>query len=128
MSRTKEQLKEARKLLKKVPGKFQEIDLTMRPHPLWMCRCYRNNRYTVMIDDNVKMSDGSTATKAMVQRHDDAVFPDHWRELQNIKNEIFGREATAIEYFPAESELSDKANIYWLYILTAESLPIPVDA
>lgn len=128
MSRTKEQLKQARKLLKKTPGKFQPVDLAMTNHPQWMSRCYRNNRYMVMIDDNVKMSDGSTATKAMVQRHDDAVFPDHWRELQNIKNEIFGREATAIEYFPAESELSDKANIYWLYILTAESLPVPVDA
>jgi hypothetical protein len=128
MSRTREQMKEARKLLKKMPGKFEKVDLSKRPHPLWMSRCYKNNRYMVMIDDNVRMSDGSTGTKAMIQRHDDAVFPDHWRELQNIKNEIFGREAVAIEYFPAESELSDRANIYWLFILPADSLPLPVEA
>lgn len=127
MSRTKQQLKEAVKLLRKPPGKLEKIDLTLRNHPGWMSRCYRNNRYIVMIDDNAKMQDGSTAIKAMIQRHDDAVFPDHWRELQNIKNAIFGREVTAIEYFPAESELSDKANIYWLYIIPDSSLPIPLE-
>ena len=126
MSRTKIHLKFAKKLLKKPAGPFVELDLNTLDHPEWMTRCYKNNRYMVMIDDNATLSDGTTAIKAMVQRHDDAIFPDHWRELQNIKNEIFGYQAVAVEFFPAEKELSDAANIYWLYLYPKGNLPIPV--
>jgi hypothetical protein len=40
-----------------------------------------------------------------------------WSDKQRVKNELFGAERTAIEVFPAESELVDQANMYWLYIL-----------
>jgi hypothetical protein len=39
-----------------------------------------------------------------------------WRVLQDIKNEIAGRERTAIEVYPPESEVSDVANIYHLWV------------
>lgn len=126
MARSKEQLKAASKLLKKPAGRFVQLDLSTMLHPHWMTRCYKNNRYIVMIDDYSPMSDGSTAIKAMIQRHDDAVFPNHWQELQNIKNEIFGYQSVAVEFFPAEKDLSDKANIYWLYLYPNGNLPVPV--
>ena len=40
-----------------------------------------------------------------------------WVEKQKIKNELFGKEAQAIEVFPKESLLVDEANMYHLWIL-----------
>jgi hypothetical protein len=40
-----------------------------------------------------------------------------WAEKQRIKDEIFGKEATAIEVFPSETELVDEANMYHLWVL-----------
>ena len=64
-------------------------------------------------------------TKAMIQRHDDAVIPNHWAELQRIKNEIFGEEFWAVEYYPPHDETVDNANIYWLYVFDSCLAAIP---
>lgn len=106
MSRSKPQKSAARKLLKKPKGKLIPIDLASTNHPEWMTRVYKNNRYIMMIDDNARIK-GVAAIKAMVQRHDDKPIPGHWRELQDIKNEIFGSEAMAVEFYPPESELTE---------------------
>jgi hypothetical protein len=116
VSRSKPQKSAARKLLKKPKGKLIPIDLASTNHPEWMTRVYKNNRYIVMIDDNAGIK-GVAAIKAMVQRHDDKPIPGHWREPQDIKNEIFGSEAMAVEFYPPESEFTDVANIYWLWII-----------
>ena len=121
MSRTKAQKAEARRRLKKPAGKLEPVDLSALKHPDWMTRSYINNRYVVMIDDNANIK-GIPATKVMVQRHDDKPVPGHWRQLQNIKNELFGQESTAIEFYPPESELTDVANIYWLWVLQMDEL------
>ena len=121
MSRTKAQKAEAKRRLKKPAGKLEPIDLSERDHPEWMTHAFSNNRYVVMINSNARIK-GITAIKAMVQRHDDRPIPGHWRELQNIKNELFGTEATAIEFYPPESELEDVANIYWLWVIPPEAV------
>lgn len=127
MRDTKAKNNAAKQLLSLPKGRFEEIDLIFYPKaPEWMTRCFKNNRYVVMIDDFAPMSNGITAIKAMVQRHDNEPIPNHWREMQSIKNEIFGKEITAIEYYPAESKLMDAANIYWLWILNTEYLPLAV--
>ena len=123
--RTKAERLAAKKRLKKPAGKLLPIDLHDRSKPDWMTRAYQNNRYIVMINDNVPMTDGITAVKAFVQTVDEKPIKNHWREMQNIKNELFGPETTAIEYYPAESQLVDKANIYWLWILPENALPKP---
>ena len=115
MSRNSAQMKEAKRLLNKPAGKFEVIDLGMTNHPDWMTRAYKNNRYIVMIDDYAKTK-GFDAIKMMVQTHDNTPIQNHWRELQNIKNEIFGEEETAVEFYPPESELVDEANVYWLWV------------
>lgn len=123
--RNKQELKVAKAMLKKPAGPLRLIDKEHCTYwPVWMSRAYRNNHFIVMIDDNCPMSDGSKAIKVMVQRHDDAIFPDHWATLQKIKNDLFGAEATAVEYFPPQSQLSNAANIYWFFILP--NIPLPV--
>jgi hypothetical protein len=116
MSRTRLQRQIAKKMMRQPAGKLLPIDLTARDHPSWMTRAYSNNRYVVMINDHAWIND-QPAIKVMIQRHDDQPIEGHWRELQNIKNELFGREACAIEFYPPESELEDVANIYWLWLV-----------
>jgi hypothetical protein len=40
-----------------------------------------------------------------------------WQDIQDIKNEIAGEDAVAIEVYPRESKVTDTANIYHLWIL-----------
>lgn len=116
--------KKADKLYKLPAGKLEPVDLSTIEHPNWMTRAYINNRYVVMINDNTE-TDKSKAIRAMVQRHDDTPIPNHWSELQKIKNELFGEETTGIEYYPKESLLMNDHNIYWLWIFPEGILPIP---
>lgn len=123
----KSRKKVAKKLLQRVSGNFEAIDLKSQPYtPSWMTRAFKNNHYIVMIDDNCQMTKGITAIRAIIQRVDDKPIPGHWRKMQDIKNEIFGRNTAAIEYYPAESDLIDDKNIYWLWILPADALPLAI--
>jgi hypothetical protein len=115
----------AARLLKKSSSNWIEVNLSEVDHPIWMTRCFRNNKYVVMINDECMTTHGY-AIRAMVQKNDDTPILNHWREIQNIKNELFGEEVTAIEYYPAESNLQDLHNIYWLWIYPDGVLPIPV--
>ncbi len=124
----KARLREAENRKRRPEGRFQPIDLTGRFVPPGMTRAVSNNRYIVMIYDNVRTTKGP-ACRAMVQTVDDQPIKNHWREMQRIKNEIFGPEVQAIEYYPRQSELQDLHNIYWMWIFPDGVLPettIPV--
>lgn len=121
----KERNKIARLLMKERETPFAAVDLNKIPHPPWMTRCFRNNRYIVMIMDNCPTTHGP-AIRAMVQNHANTPITNHWAEMQRIKNQIFGEEVTAIEYYPKQSELTDQANIYWMWIFPENVLPIPI--
>ena len=111
--------------LNKPVTRFERIDLSKASFiPHGMTRAYRNTRYTVMVYDNVPTSHGF-AIRIMVQKHDDTPIPKHWAEMQKIKNEIFGEEITAVEYYPSKSNLIDEHNIYWMFIYPEGVLPIP---
>ncbi len=117
----------AKKSLAKPKGTLMPVDLaTIETVPEWMSRAFRNNHYTVMIDDNAPLDNGSTAIKVLVQRHDDKPFTRHWRELQEIKNYLFGTSAVAIEFYPAQDRLIDDHNIYWLWVYPAGAMALPV--
>jgi hypothetical protein len=77
-----------------------------------------------MVYDNSPVSTG-TAIRVMVQKHDDTPILKHWSEMQKIKNEVFGEETTAVEYYPPKSKLIDDHNIYWMWIFPDGVLPIP---
>ena len=126
MNAERQRLLAARKEFKKPVTKFEQIDLSKAPFILkGMTRAFRNTRYTVMVYDNSPTTKGS-ATKVMVQKHDDTPILRHWSEMQKIKNEIFGEETTAVEYYPAQSKLIDVHIIYWFWIFPNDQLPIPI--
>ena len=45
-----------------------------------------------------------------------------WNEKQRIKNELFGEEKQAIEFFPKQSELIDEANMYHIWVFEEKEL------
>jgi len=115
----------ANKQFAKPETEFKEIDLTDKGCPSWMTRAYHNERYVVMINDNCK-TDKGTAIRAMVQQHDDKPIENHWSKMQKIKNELFGEETMAIEYYPRESKLTNDHNIYWMWIFPEGVIPEPL--
>lgn len=108
-----------------LPARFVPIDLQEASFvPRGMTRAWRNNRFTVMVYDNARTSHGP-ATQVLIQSHYDKPIERHWATLQQIKNELFGEETTAVEYYPAQSRLVDQHNIYWLWIFPEGTLPVP---
>lgn len=110
-------------------SKFEQIDISLSDKvPRGMTRAYRNTRFTVMVYDNqlVSPQSGLIAICALIQKHDDTPIHNHWKTIQSIKNELFGEEVTAVEYYPAESNLVDNHNIYWIWIFPEGKLPIPI--
>lgn len=102
---------------------FEQVDLSKRNFvPRGMTRAFVNNKYMVMIYDNAQTTHGP-AIQVLIQNHKNTPLKNHWREIQNIKNSIFGEEVTAIEYFPAESKLIDNYNIYWIFIFPDGIIP-----
>ncbi len=102
---------------------FEKVDLsTAKNVPPFCTRSFKNNYFIVTIDDYSETSVGY-ATRAMVQKWDDT--PIGWMELQRVKNMVFGDEAVAVQYFPAESELVNDKNIYWLFLYPDGLLPTP---
>lgn len=47
-----------------------------------------------------------------------------WAEKQKIKNELFGKNRTAIEVYPPDNRLVDAVNAYHLWVLP-ESMTLP---
>ena len=78
----------------------------------------RNNKYIVQVFNNVERK-GVSYVKAMIRRSDsEPVYS--WQDIFRIKNEIFGEEVEAIQFFPKKSELVDVANLYWFWIEKGE--------
>ena len=40
-----------------------------------------------------------------------------WREMQRIKDEIAGPEATAVEVYPPHDEIVDEANVFHIWVM-----------
>lgn len=77
---------------------------------------FQNNKYIVQVFLNVKRN-FRTYDKVMIRRSDSQPIYN-WNDLFRIKNEIFGPEIEAVQFFPKCSELIDEANLYWLWIET----------
>jgi len=79
---------------------------------------YRNNKYIVQVFKNV-VRKGRNYIKVMIRRSDSEPIYS-WQDMYRIKNEIFGEEVEAIQFFPKKSELVDVANLYWFWIEIGE--------
>lgn len=106
-----------RKLVaKKEWGQWEDVNFIgmQALAPKGLKKLYKNNIYTVQVIEKDGM------TRALIRRNDETTKVS-WKDKQRIKNELFGEEVTAIEVFPPQSRLVDEANIYWLWILPADS-------
>lgn len=66
---------------------------------------------------------GDGITHLSIKRRDRSAIRD-WRHLQQIKNDVLGPDAEAVELFPRESRLIDTANEYHLWSLTGQDWPL----
>jgi len=81
---------------------------------------YLNDFYSVQVY-HVE-TDWGQVTHAIVREHEEREPP--WRDLQRIKNELFGSERVAVQVYPRVTEVVDQANLYHLWLLpVGMSLP-----
>lgn len=73
---------------------------------------FENGFYSVML----RPLDEDRAWHVMVSTLEDAPSRD-WRDLQRIKNELFGPNDIAIEIFPREQDVIDEANMTHLWVV-----------
>lgn len=55
----------------------------------------------------------------IIKRHDGKSIKVSWDVLQEIKNDVLGEDALAVEIFPASSEVVDEANWRHLWEMPA---------
>jgi hypothetical protein len=82
-------------------------------------KMYENEIYTVVVREA-----GSGVTHLSIRRNDRGAARD-WRQFQQIKNDICGKDREAIELYPAEHRVVDTANQFHLWVLP-EGVTIPV--
>lgn len=83
---------------------------------VYMARCehYVDDTYHVAIDRRPDHGFPFPLVHLSIKRHDRVAMHD-WRDLQEIKNQMVGVDAEAIELYPAESRVVDTANQYHLW-------------
>lgn len=108
-------------LMKEIPRFYWPTNV---PIPPGLTRVFRNNRYIVQVHDYAETSVGY-AIRAMVQSLTGEPVRN-WEDLQRVKNECFGPETVAIEYYPAQSQLRNAHHIYWLWIYEPRQIPMPI--
>lgn len=124
------QRKEARRLQKKGWNDFEDITEQVRAMPEFWDRhepptqVFKNNLYSVQVFD--KQTAWGPCKKAMIRRHD--ALPIHkWSDFQRLKNEIWGERAVALEVYPRQQNLTDVANLYWLWVFTNPMWDCPIE-
>ena len=78
-----------------------------------------NNIYVVLIRPFVD-ENGAKVVHLAIRTASQLEPP--WRDMQRIKNELFGPEATAVQVMPPHSELIDEADMYHMWVLS-ERMP-----
>jgi hypothetical protein len=84
-------------------------------HEVWV-----NDRYTVIVE---RFADGSVFHLS-IRRSDRGPARD-WRDFMQIKDDIAGPEAEAVELYPGRSRVVDSANQFHLWFLPGGK-PFPV--
>lgn len=84
-----------------------------------MDRVWINNNYAVTV--RTINTEWGIVDHACIRNVNNTDIP--WREKQKIKDELWGKEYTAIEVFPNEKELVDAVNMYHLWIFKDYKLP-----
>ncbi len=96
-------------------GPWEKIDLTMSPVTAkgWAGQCHavmRNRVFAVLIRND------QTGIVHLAVSSLSGIRPT-WREMQRIKNDIAGADATAIEVYPPQSNVVDEADMFHIWVL-----------
>jgi|21_taG_2_1085346.scaffolds.fasta_scaffold00304_49 hypothetical protein len=87
-------------------------------------KLYQNSYYKVTMRD-VPWADGFILRHLSVTHTDGGTGRD-WRDYQQIKNDLIGKECEAVELYPADSRLVDSADSFHLWGVTDEKFRFPV--
>lgn len=98
----------------------QKVPLGVVP-PKGITRFVSNDKYSVQFYPH--QTEWGEVLQLLVRLHTGKPVRS-WADMQRIKNELVGEDRTAIEVFPAESDLIDQANCYHLWVLP-EGFKIP---
>jgi hypothetical protein len=105
-------------------GRWELMAVRDAHHPFDV---YRNREYTATVSEVATGDDYfGVVTYLMCARNDGAAVHS-WLDLQQIKTQLIGAEAIALEVYPAESHLLDTANCYHLWILRGRAQNFPLD-
>jgi hypothetical protein len=77
---------------------------------------WSNDIYLVSVVKDAGKWEGRTIVHISIRRHDKKPITD-WPDKQAIKNQLVGLECVGVEFYPADSELNDQANIYHLWVV-----------
>jgi hypothetical protein len=82
---------------------------------------FLSDKYQVNIRESRQASDldWPPMLHLSIKRRDKEPIHD-WREMQEIKNALCGKEAEGVELYPAESRLTDTANQYHMWVLKGQ--------
>lgn len=112
-----------RKGLKGIWGEWRKTSLpngipgsTPGSWPSQIREGWGNNLYAVMIRPFVD-ENGDEVIHLAIRTLSQLEPP--WRDMQRIKNEVCGAEATAVQVMPPESELVDEADMYHMWVLSS---------
>ncbi|NOT86557.1 MAG: hypothetical protein HOP03_00070 [Lysobacter sp.] len=72
-----------------------------------------NNEY--IVEKFFITNHGAFNYRLAIKRLDNGLIRS-WRTLQDIKNSIVGEDVVAVEIYPRESDVTDTANIYHLWV------------
>ena len=90
-------------------------------------RMWKNTKYTVTQhpeEPGRPVEDGGVGSMIHLSiRRNDRKAGIDWREFQQIKNQLVGSEAEALEIYPAETRLVDGANQYHLWCFPCFKFP-----
>lgn len=88
--------------------------------------CFKNDTYTVSRTHKALKCNPITKSiiHLVISRNDNQ--PIHsWPDFQTIKNVLVGPEHTGIEVFPPESQLTDAANCYHIWVIPNDEFRLP---
>ena len=123
----KDRIKYCQVLFKEIVGKkLSWNDAKQYYHEMFDCDTYQNDIYSVMVFRN-KQADWQVHEKSWkgnmtylsIKRLDKKSIHD-WRDLQEIKNELVGKNYEAVEIYPNENRLVDTANQYHLFVFPVD--------
>ncbi|MCK9543748.1 MAG: hypothetical protein M0R03_17145 [Novosphingobium sp.] len=86
---------------------------------------YKNDTYQVLVRKAERVSDSFPELLWLsIKRIDKEPIHD-WRDLQEIKNKIVGKDHEGVELYPSESRKVDTANQYHMFVLASDAISWP---